>query len=229
MNRLLGQLDMAPVAELPQTRRPSETGNTGVLELFSAPLRTSTLLLWCAFFMVMLSFYFVLSWTPTLLTDAGLRAEQGISGGVLMNIGGIVGGVTLGYLTAHFSGHRLTALYMLLCAVFMTLFGLLDGNLGAMLVLGFVIGYFIFGSIIGVYSIAPDLYGTAVRNTGVGWAIGVGRFGGIIGPSAAGLLLAQGWTGAQCFFAFGLPMLIAMAAVLLLKARQKAIQDRHIK
>lgn len=220
VNQLLDKLGMDQVAELPASQRTGEAARAGVLELVSAPLRTSTLLLWCAFFMVMLSFYFVLSWTPTLLTEAGLRAEQGISGGVLMNIGGIVGGVTLGYLTARFSGHRLTALYMLLCAVFMALFGLLDGNLGTMLVLGFVIGYFIFGSIIGVYSIAPNIYSTIVRNTGMGWAIGVGRFGGIIGPSAAGFLLAQGWTGAQCFYAFGIPLLIAMAAVLLLKAQQ---------
>ena len=218
VNDLLARLGQAPVAELPQSPRPAEAAAWGsALDLVSSPLRTPTALLWCAFFMVMLSFYFVLSWTPTLLTEAGLRAEQGISGGVLMNVGGIVGGVTLGYLTARFSAHRLTALHMLLCAVFMALFGLLDGNLGVMLVLGFVIGYFIFGSIIGVYSIAPDIYHTAIRNTGVGWAIGIGRFGGILGPAAAGLLLARGWTGAQCFFAFSVPLLIAMIAVTMLK------------
>ena len=221
VNNLLQRLGQAPVAALPASRQ-QRTGAQGssVLDLFAAPLRTSTLLLWCAFFMVMLSFYFVLSWTPTLLTDAGLRAEQGISGGVLMNIGGVIGGATLGYMTARFSAHRLTALYMVLCAAFMIVFGLLDGDLGSMLVVGFVVGYFIFGSIIGVYSIAPDIYGTAVRNTGMGWAIGIGRFGAIIGPSAAGFLLARGWTGAECFLVFCIPMLIAMAAILLLKAQQ---------
>lgn len=220
VNQLLDKLGMDQLAELPQSRQAGETRQGGVLDLVSAPLRASTLLLWCAFFMVMLSFYFVLSWTPTLLTEAGLRAEQGISGGVLMNIGGVIGGATLGYMTARFSAHRLTSLYMVLCVVFMTTFGLLDGYLGPMLVVGFVVGYFIFGSIIGLYSIAPNIYATHVRNTGMGWAIGVGRFGGIIGPSAAGFLLAQGWTGAQCFYAFCIPLLIAMAAVLLLKAQQ---------
>lgn len=220
VNQLLAKLGMEQLAEMPESRQAGEMRKGSVLDLVSAPLRTSTLLLWCAFFMVMLSFYFVLSWTPTLLTEAGLRAEQGISGGVLMNIGGIIGGATLGYLTARFSAHRLTGLYMVLCVVFMTVFGLLDGYLGPMLVVGFVVGYFIFGSIIGLYSIAPDIYDTSVRNTGMGWAIGIGRFGGIIGPSAAGFLLAQGWTGAQCFYAFGIPLLIAMAAVLLLKAQQ---------
>ena len=228
VNDLLARLGQAPVAELPQSPRRAEAASRGsVLDLVSSPLQTPTALLWCAFFMVMLSFYFVLSWTPTLLTEAGLRAEQGISGGVLMNIGGIGGGVTLGYLTARFSAHRLTALHMLLCALFMVLFGLLDGNLGVMLVLGFVIGYFIFGSIIGVYSIAPDIYPTAIRNTGVGWAIGIGRFGGILGPAAAGLLLAQGWTGAQCFFAFSVPLLIAMIAVTILHHGSQPRASNH--
>lgn len=221
VNQLLDKLGMDQLAELPRSRQAGGAGRSGVLELVSGPLRASTLLLWCAFFMMMLSFYFVLSWTPTLLTEAGLSAEQGISGGVLMNIGGIIGGATLGYLTARFSAHRLTSLYMVLCVVFMIVFGLLEGYLVPMLVVGFVVGYFIFGAIIGLYSIAPNLYGTSVRNTGMGWAIGVGRFGAIIGPSAAGLLLARGWSGAQCFYAFGIPLLIAMAAVLLLQARQR--------
>ncbi len=219
-NRLLRKLGMNQLAELPASRRIGHVRRGGPLDLLAAPLRASTLLLWCAFFMVMLSFYFVLSWTPSLLTDAGLRAEQGISGGVLMNIGGVIGGSTLGYLTARFPAHRLTSLYMALCVVFMIMFGLLDGSLGPMLLIGFVVGYFIFGSIIGLYSIAPDIYDAAVRNTGMGWAIGVGRFGGIIGPSAAGFLLARGWTGAQCFYVFCIPMLIAAAAVLLLQAQQ---------
>ena len=221
VNHLLEKLGMDRLAELPESRRMGNAAKGGVLDLVSTPLRASTLLLWCAFFMVMLSFYFVLSWTPTLLTEAGLRAEQGISGGVLMNIGGIMGGATLGYLTARFSAHRLTSLYMVLCVIFMTIFGLLEGYLGPMLIVGFIVGYFIFGSIIGLYSIAPDIYSTEIRNTGMGWAIGVGRFGGIIGPSAAGFLLAQGWTGAQCFYVFGIPLLIAMAAVVLLKGRQR--------
>ncbi len=218
VNQLLARMDRETLAELPPSRRQGNSGS--VLKLVSAPLRASTLLLWCAFFMIMLSFYFVLSWMPSLLSGAGLSPEQGISGGVLVNIGGIIGGAALGYLTARFSAHRLTALYMVLCAVFMSIFGLLDGNLGPMLVAGFVVGYFIFGSIIGVYSIAPNLYNTAVRNTGMGWAIGIGRFGAIIGPSAAGFLLDRGWTGTECFYLFSIPPLVAMAAVLLLRQRE---------
>ena len=47
------------------------------------------------FFCVMLSFYFVLSWTPQLLVEAGLDPKEGISGGVLLNLGGVVGALAL--------------------------------------------------------------------------------------------------------------------------------------
>jgi len=218
VNALRTQLGEAQLDALPDIQRnENESGN--ILGLVNSHLRTPTLLMWCAFFMVMFSFYFVLSWTPTLLADAGLRVEEGISGAVLMNIGGIIGGTTLGFLTAKFSVHKLTGAYMVICAIFMTVFGLLEVNLGIMLVVGFVIGFFVFGSMIGLYSIAPSIYPASVRNTGMGWAIGVGRFGGIIGPAAAGFLLSRGWSGADCFIAFSVPLLIAMVAILTLQSK----------
>jgi cyanate permease len=61
----------------------------------------------------MLSFYFVMSWTPKLLVDAGLRPEQGISGGVLLNVGGIAGGLVLGLLAERVGPFRIVALTML--------------------------------------------------------------------------------------------------------------------
>ncbi len=217
VNALRAQLGEPPIALLPETTRgESNAGN--VLTLVASPLRVATLLMWCAFFMVMLSFYFVLSWTPTLLADAGLSVEQGISGAVLINIGGIVGGTSLGFLTAKFSAHKLAGLYMMCCAVFMTMFGLIDVSLIIMLIIGFIIGFCVFGSMIGLYSIAPDIYPASIRNTGMGWAIGIGRLGAIVGPSAAGFLLSRGWSGTDCFIAFSAPLLISMVAILTLKS-----------
>jgi len=220
INSLLSKLDQPTVQQLPESKKQIDKNN-GLLKVIAPELRASTLLLWCAFFMVMLSFYFVLSWTPTLLTEAGLRIEQGISGAVLMNIGGVIGGISLGYLTSRFSRYRLTAFFMTLCAIAMIGFGLLDNSLNLMLIVGFVIGYFVFGSMIGLYSIAPDLYHTSIRNTGMGWAIGIGRIGAIIGPSAAGFLLNRGWSGADCFIAFSLPLLVAMMAIVTLNNLRK--------
>jgi len=221
INSLLSKLGQPALEQLPEPKKQIDEEVSGLFSIVSPELRVSTLLLWCAFFMVMMSFYFVLSWTPTLLTEAGLRIEQGISGAVLMNIGGIIGGTSLGFFASRFGAHRLTGLFMTCCAISMVVFGLLDGNLMVMLIVGFVIGYFVFGSMIGLYSIAPDLYHTSIRNTGMGWAIGIGRIGAIIGPSAAGFLLSRGWSGADCFIVFSLPMLVAMVAIISLNNLRK--------
>jgi len=219
-NKLLLKLGQPQLQNLPAINTSNRDFRGGIKALVAPELRIATLSIWCAFFMVMLSFYFVLSWTPTLLTEAGLRVDQGISGAVLMNIGGVIGGTSLGYLSTRFGAHWLTALFMAACAIAMVAFGLIEASLAVMLVMGFVIGYFIFGSMIGLYSITPDLYPTEIRNTGMGWAIGIGRIGAIIGPSVAGILLARGWSGADCFIAFALPLLLAMMAVLKLQKQR---------
>ena len=167
--------------------------------------------------MVMMSFYFVLSWTPTLLTEAGLNVEQGISGGVLVNIGGVIGGVFLGYFTARFAVTKLVAVFMVMCAVAMVAFGLLISGLTLMLIFGFVIGFFIFGSMIGLYAITPNIYATEIRNTGMGWAIGIGRIGAVVCPLIAGFLRDSGFSGAVCFVVFAVPLFLAMFVVLLFR------------
>jgi MFS family permease len=106
---------------------------------------------------------------------------------------------------------------MVMCAIAMIAFGLLQSGLSLMLIFGFVIGFFIFGSMIGLYAITPNIYATEIRNTGMGWAIGIGRIGAVVGPLIAGFLLDRGWSGADCFVVFAVPLIIAMFAVLSMK------------
>ena len=56
-------------------------------------------------------------------------------------------------------------------------------------------------------------YPTALRGTGLGWSLGIGRIGGVIGPFVAGLLLTAGWTPAELFYAAAAPMLIGAVAI----------------
>jgi MFS family permease len=49
------------------------------------------------------------------------------------------------------------------------------------------------------------LYATAIRSTGVGWAMALGRLGAIAGPLAIGLLVSRGWQIGDTFAALGMP------------------------
>src|SRR5580693_10751661 len=68
----------------------------------------------------------------------------------------------------------------------------------------------------GLYAVGPPLYPTAVRTTGMGWAIGIGRFGAILAPLASGALLDRGWLPAQLYFFFGAPFVVAAVAIFLI-------------
>jgi benzoate transport len=215
INRLLRRLERAEIASLPapQTR---ETGAVGFADLARGGLAKSSALLFFAFFCVMSSFYFVLQWTPKLLVDAGLNPQQGISGGVLLNLGGIVGALLLGSFALRFAIFRIEMLAMVLAAITIAAFGLASANLGGALATAPIVGVFLFASMVGLYAIAPGIFPTSVRNTGTGLAIGAGRGGAILSPWLAGQLLELGWSPRTLFLAFGAPLLFGASAILVL-------------
>ena len=77
-----------------------------------------------------------------------------------------------------------------------------------------ILGITIQGGQAGLNALSASYYPTAVRSTGVGWALGVGRVGSIVGPMLAGVLLSLDWTAPQIFMAGTVPALIAAFAVL---------------
>jgi MFS family permease len=165
---------------------------------------------------VMFAFYFVMSWTPKLLVAAGLSTQQGITGGVLLNVGGIIGGALFGYLSSRINLRKLSAAYLIITAVTLILFGLYASDLNSAFAIAVLIGAFIFGAITGLYAITPALYPAAIRTTGLGWAIGIGRIGAIIAPSIVGVLIDGGWKTADLYYVFAVPLVIAMLTVIVL-------------
>ena len=217
LNQLLQRMGQAPLETLPAARAPQGGGK--LTALFSGGMARSTLSLWAAFFLLMFSFYFALSWTPKLLVAAGLSAQQGITGGVLLNVGGMLGGSLFGALAVRLPLRGLIAGSMALGAASMVAFGAVTGALALAFAAAFGIGIFVFASMAGLYAAAPVVYPAAVRTTALGYAIAVGRLGAILAPLMAGMLLDGGWTASSLYYAFALPLLGAMAAVLALGRR----------
>ncbi len=213
VNKILKKLHAEPIMELPPLEKQIETKST-VLEIFSKSLIAKTLMIWTCFFMVLFTFYFVLSWTPKILVSEGASLQSGISSGMFLNIGGIIGAIVLGALSLRFKMNHLLILYMILTVSFMVIFGQVSGYY-LLLTTAFFVGWFIFGSIIGLYSVVPEIYPTNLRNTGTGWAIGMGRLGGVMGPYVAGLLIAAGFERQDLFIILSIPLIIS--SLLLLK------------
>lgn len=213
INTLLTRMKQSTVTELPAVDS-KVAPKASVAEIFSTDYRGRTFAIWICYLMVMSGWYFVLNWTPKILVDAGLSRDAGISGGMLLTVGAVLGGLTLGWLSSFVRVSRLGAGFMLLSVVAMTVFGRLDVNLTAMLLVAFLIGFFLAASMISLYATLPDLYPARVRNTGTGWALGIGRLGAVIGPYVAGVLIGAGWERASYYLALALPLFISAAVLL---------------
>ena len=218
VNRVLKQMGKVPVRELGSGgQRRAQRGRLG--SLFQQGRARNTLLIWVCFFCTLLVFYFFMSWTPKLLIDAGLSEEIGLTGGIILNAGAIVGGIVLGLLASRIRLNWLQSGYALLGGGLLIAFGLYSGVLSAALILAFLVGFFGTGCIMGAYAAVPQLYPTEVRTTGTGMAIGLGRWGGVASPTVAGLLLDSGWNSAELYFIFSVPLFLAGIAAFLLRFR----------
>ena len=93
----------------------SRAGASGWRNCFApAEVRRNTFLIWLCYLTLMFSFYFVASWTPKLLVDAGLSMSQGISAGAILQAGGLLGALVMGVLTSKFATNKLSAWFFLL-------------------------------------------------------------------------------------------------------------------
>jgi AAHS family 4-hydroxybenzoate transporter-like MFS transporter len=71
-------------------------GGLPIRHLFTEGRVSGTLLLWVVFFCNLLMVYFLINWLPAVLREAGLPVERAIIATVVLNAGGIIGGLTLG-------------------------------------------------------------------------------------------------------------------------------------
>jgi AAHS family 4-hydroxybenzoate transporter-like MFS transporter len=186
-----------------------------VLHLFSSGRTFATLLLWVVFFMSLLDIYFLANWLPTVLNDLGASISAAALIGSMLQIGGIVGSFALGSIIDRFSFRALALVYFV--AVFAVAAIGQVGHSAILVTLAiFVAGFCVVGGQIAANALAAGYYPTAVRATGVGWALGIGRAGSIVGPLVGGILLTMKWSPAEVFMAAaGAALCAALAAFFL--------------
>src|SRR5215470_15704888 len=171
-----------------------------VAHLFREGRTAATLLLWVVFFMSLLDIYFLANWLPTVLNDLGASVSEAVLIGSMLQVGGVVGTFALGSVIDRFSFRALALVYF--GAVFAV--GAI-GQLGHSAVLVsiaiFAAGFCVVGGQIAANALAAAYYPTSVRASGVGWALGIGRIGSIVGPLVGGVLLAEKWSASAVIIA----------------------------
>jgi AAHS family 4-hydroxybenzoate transporter-like MFS transporter len=183
-----------------------------------------TVLICLSAFLILLVSYFLISWTPTVLTLHGMSPERAAIAGVVLNLGGVLGALAMSILLTGRSPFGPVALCLGIGGVLTVVLGQnILGEAALILALIFAVGAFVIGGQMNFPALGVYFYPEAVRATGVGLAMGVGRLGSIVGPLLGGYLVSAklGWD--QLFLLAGVPAVlaaVAMAAIVLRKPRR---------
>lgn len=187
-----------------ETTRPGFLA--GMLQLLQREHIHKTLTLWAAFLMCFSTLYFLMSWIPQLVEASGFDAAVGREAYFLFNLGGVLGIYLIGWLSTRFMLTSLICYLSVGAAVAMVVFAVAPAERNLLLALTLLIGILQQGGFTGLYSVAAKAYPTHIRSTGIGWGIGLGRFGAVIGPALAGYLIAAGLGMAANYMVFAVPM-----------------------
>lgn len=230
VNSLAKKLDLPKLSNLPTNEIVIENSKQGITKLFSNGLGFTTLCLWLSFFLVMFGYYFVMSWTPKILSSSGMTTEQGVTVGILLSAGGIVGTALVGLISAKIRVYYVQAVFLGLTAISILLLVNSVSILTFALIFGLCLGVLVNGCIAGLYAMSPTIYDADVRTTGVGFAIGFGRTGAILSPLVAGSFLDAGIPALSLYSYYACAFVLAIVVVLLIaKSRKQQEQSYSLK
>ncbi|QIM66237.1 MFS transporter [Mannheimia granulomatis] len=218
LNQIAIKLGIGEGWELPEVEFKGKN-KVAISHLFEPEYRRNTLLIWLAFIAISASFYFISSWTPALLEEAGMAKTQSQTVGMAISVGGTIGSLIFGFLVSRFAAKHILQLFSLCSAAAVVAF-VFSSSLGLAIALAILVGGLINGCITGLYTINPTLYASDFRSTGVGTAIGVGRLGSIVSPTLAGVLLDAGWKKNELYLGAAIVLILAACTVHFLKQKK---------
>ncbi len=212
VNKILVKLGKDTIDALPALAENAPRKAAGfvrnIRSLLSPEHRIATLTLWAAFFLCFSTLYFLMSWIPRLMEQSGYSADVGRLAFFLFNLGGVVGIFLLGGLSTRWKLTNLIFAFLSASAIGMVVFAAAPNQLTLLMVLILVVGTLLQGGFTGLYAVAGKVYPTEIRSTGIGWAIGLGRLGAVVGPAVAGFLIAAGVSMSANYYVFAVPVAV---------------------
>lgn len=194
----------------PSTKKETSS----VTALFRERRALPTILLWLSMFMVLILTYFMLSWLPTIIRDSGLSDEQAILATATMPISAVVGTLVIGWIMDRLPAAPTISIAFIIYAACTAAVGYAMGSFAALLVVLIGAGIGSAGQM-AANALAGRYYPTMIRSTGVGWMLGVGRTGSVLGPLLGSFMLSQKWQTTSIFLFLAVPAVVAATAIYL--------------
>ena len=205
---------------------------TGVATLLKRPLLRETCGLWLLFLTNMFTIYTFFSWSPVILSSFNLPLSVAVRGSIVFNLAGVWGGVTSAWVMAHAGSRWPTAVMAIVGIITLALISHLlfhasesdsSVNTASLMAAIAVVGFVMIGIQTSAYRLSTHLYPTQIRSSGVGWAAGFGRIGGILSSLIGGWVLAQ-VHGAGLFATLAGVVLLTLLGVLMIRHHMEPVR-----
>lgn len=215
-------LPSRPVSVEPEAVSAEDAARFPVVRLFTNGRGVVTLLIWVIYFMNLLDLYFLNQWLPTIMSDSGIRPETAIRVTALFQLGGVTGAVLLSRTRPSFG--LLSGVFGW-AAIWIFLTGMAGSSVPLLIGAMLAVGIGVVGGQNLSHALSSEFYPTGVRATGVGWALGIGRIGSIIGPTLGGYLLTRG-APRQVLWAAAVPAVMAALAAVTIAITSSTLTPR---
>ncbi|WP_227246979.1 MFS transporter [Paraburkholderia caribensis] len=180
-----------------------------VAALFADGRARVTLLAWGVNFMNLVNLFFLANWLPTIATDFGYGVADAAVIGTTLQVGGVIGTLAMGPLIDRWGFFRVLVPAYLVATVTILSVSHVAASLPMLLAIVAASGFAIVGGQPANNALSAALYPVTLRATGVGWSLGIGRAGSIVGPIVAGSLMQLHWSAQQLFYAAAIPALLS--------------------
>jgi MFS transporter, AAHS family, 4-hydroxybenzoate transporter len=214
---LLRRFDITPGQDAAVGLDVAETNP--VMMLFSKGYALQTVLMWIIFFCSLMNLFLFVYWMPEVLHLTGMTPAAAARATSFRELGAIFAVLYLGALIDRFGPERSLALNYASGIVFIALIALVAMPYLPLVIIIFCSGLTIIGSQTGANAACGKLYPARMRTSGLGWALGIGRLGGIAAPVLGGYLLARGLPPRQIFLSACVFAFVAAVATALLALR----------
>jgi AAHS family 4-hydroxybenzoate transporter-like MFS transporter len=216
LRRLLGRIapSIDPGRDFHLAAPAQVRGRGSFTKLFRNNRALMTVLLWLVSFANLLNLFFLANWLPLLSARMGYSSSIAVLMGTTLQLGGLIGAVVMGPLIDRLGYYRILVPVFVIAGLAVAAIGEPALSLPLLYLVIFAAGVCIVGAQPALNALASTLYPTEIRATGVGWSLGVGRAGAIVGPVVAAQLVALNWSSQTLFLAASVPALFSCIVVI---------------
>ncbi len=197
-----------------------------VFTLWTKSFRVRTIMLWLAWFGIVFSYYGIFMWLPSIVFAQGFEVVKTFEYVLIMTLAQLPGYITAAFLVDIIGRRYTLSLFLMMSGVCAYFFGNATASY-EILGWGAAMSFFNLGAWGVIYTYTPELYPTAIRALGSGWAAGFGRIGGMIAPMLVGVLLFNSVPMSFIFVMFASVFVVISIIVLSLgiESKKKSLEE----